>query len=96
MAERTIITFALRPGKDDDIKAALNTLPVAVDKSDFLRGLIRDYFKLGNSLGPFEPVSKPREAVALSQSLNLEGMELAKKEKSADELNDALDDLLNI
>lgn len=40
-------SFRLRPGKDDDIIAGLNSIPSWKDKSDVFRDALRLYFSHG-------------------------------------------------
>lgn len=76
------ISCRLRPGRDDDIALALARLPEDVDRSDVQREALRMYFNLEG---------QPRAARA---PISLGDFQLEAQEKSPDQLNGALDDLL--
>lgn len=51
-AKRNIITFELRPKKDDDIADALRMFLDRKDRSDVIREALRQYLKLGGRKKP--------------------------------------------
>lgn len=78
------VSFRLRPGKDDDIAEALEKAAKIQDKADIIRAALRSYLLKG-------PERQPRKLDPTA----LEGVEIKKKEKDAEDLNGALDNLLD-
>lgn len=95
MGRSNVIPFRLRKGRDDDIAAALDALPEHVDRSDVIRTALRLYFSQGNTNIPEAGKHAASGHTPAAAGLKIEGVELTKKEKSAEELDGALDDLLN-
>lgn len=90
MGRRNIVTFELRKRKDDDIRDALEQIPKQ-DRSEAIRNAIRAFLGLGGTNTLPEPLKRHTPA---SGGLEIGNITLARQEKSADEIADALDDLL--
>jgi hypothetical protein len=87
-------TFRLRPGKDDDIETEFDRLDPRIDKADVIRAALRAYFNLGH-INPLPiPENASQDEIRKLQQLKIEGVELERIEKSADQMDDALDNLL--
>jgi len=95
MGRSIVITFRLKPGRDTDIITALECIPEHIDRSDVIRAALRTYYNLSNPLVPIIQKETARDEIDRLAGVKIEGVELERKEKSAEELEGALDDLLN-
>lgn len=91
MARSNIVPFRVRPGRDDDIIEALAAIP-KMDRSEAIRAALRVYFNLGNTVQAFK--GSKLDLPGSYQPLKLEGISLIEVERSADDIDDAIDNLL--
>lgn len=59
MGRSKVISFRLRPGRDNDILKVLDAIPKSIDRSDIIRGALRAFFYPSNADVPLLPL-KPR------------------------------------
>lgn len=85
-----IIPFRLRPGKDDDIRDALEQAAVREDRSDVIRAALRAYLLEQRQQQAVRPGPGPQ-----LRPENLDDIELEVKEKDDDQLAADLDKLLD-
>lgn len=94
MGRSVVITFRLRPGRDTDIINALDGIPENIDRSEEIRAALRAYYNLGNTLPPLGNESAATGITPRAAGLKIDSIELERNEKSAEELEGALDNLL--
>lgn len=94
---RNIISFELRPVKDDDIDKKLKEMITdGITQSDIVRTALRHYFNLNlHSNLPAPPQNSYRSTPAPQFEPQDTTVELQQIEKDDTQLDAALDDLLN-
>lgn len=92
-----VINCRLRPSKDDDIKEALAKAVEErkVDLSDIVRAALRYYLIPSNGFISTQPIKHDTVQIQQPDDEKLDDIKLEKAEKSADQLDDALNSLLN-